>query len=188
MEKDYSLLRPFDLEAAKRGEAICWINNEQHQEYVAGPDSAGDIVFIAKGGYGEFGFRQESHFRMAPLAWVRVSADDPTLRPVYKGDVLWYSAHGFSITVTGLNPYHPDNGLRGDVLNAPRANPRCYKGGEDTWAPFSVWSWTPPKAKREVTLLAYLNDVSLVWVREGMPFAASSVRVPSEDKVIVLEE
>ena len=57
--KDYSLLRPFDLEAAKRGEPILWIDHP--------------IRWVAL---------SDKELRMAPLCWVEG-------RPVYKGDVLY---------------------------------------------------------------------------------------------------
>ena len=57
--KNYSLLRPFDLEAAKRGEPILWIDHP--------------IRWVAL---------SDKELRMAPLCWVEG-------RPVYKGDVLY---------------------------------------------------------------------------------------------------
>lgn len=79
IKKDYSLLRPFDLEAAKRGEAI--------------DDTFGGRVVLVDGPDvgGRYSVRVDGHFavvlgsslRMAPLCWVEG-------KPVYKGDTLYY--------------------------------------------------------------------------------------------------
>lgn len=89
-EKDFSKLRPFDLEAAKRGEALFASVSEPKKvlKYVAGPDKCGAVVVCDENGY--FCYRYRNQLCMAPLAWVRASATDPTLWPVYKGDVLWH--------------------------------------------------------------------------------------------------
>lgn len=89
MGKDYSLLRAFDLEAAKRGEAICWRADGEPPKYF-NVTPAGNIIanFTAvTDGENLWG---PHDFRMLPLAWVRVSKDDPTLRPIYPGDVLYW--------------------------------------------------------------------------------------------------
>ena len=45
MNKDYSLLRPFDLEAAQQGAPVCWHTNTDHpSKYVAGPPDAQAII------------------------------------------------------------------------------------------------------------------------------------------------
>ena len=83
-EKDYSLLRPFDLEAAKRGDAIM-------QEYA--PAFIATLAAISKDGRTVFAeFRDGSAnawltyaVSMAPLCWVEG-------KPVYKGDVLYWKA------------------------------------------------------------------------------------------------
>lgn len=90
-KKDYSLLRPFDLEAAKRGEAICLLNDGERKflavssaGYIITEDPRDSCVGILKA----------THLHMAPLAWAPVSRDDPTLRPIYEGDVLWHTGFG----------------------------------------------------------------------------------------------
>lgn len=123
MEKrDYSLLRPFDLEAAKAGALLtcCPSPAANHLfdgapvwKYVAGPDVDGRILveFIKTGRFASLS-RPES-FRMSPLAWVEG-------RPVYKGDVL-YSKHfataianplpdAGKFTVTGFQDYGDGSG------------------------------------------------------------------------------
>lgn len=91
MKKDYSLLRPFDLEAAKHGEPICFSSGAKITRFIDGPDSVGDLVFVVPDG--QFYFTREKEIRMAPLAWV----ED---RPVYRGDVL-YNKVGQELTATG---------------------------------------------------------------------------------------
>jgi hypothetical protein len=85
-KKDYSKLRPFDLEAAKRGETICRNDDDDESfKYIAGPDSSG--YFVLELPHGEFRFRAERILRMAPLCWVEG-------KPVYKGDVLYNKESG----------------------------------------------------------------------------------------------
>lgn len=81
-QRDYSLLRPFDLEAAKAGALLGDAVGSPTWKYAAGPDSNGNIsVIIIKTGL----FAEPSPtrvFKMAPLCWVEG-------RPAYKGDVLY---------------------------------------------------------------------------------------------------
>ena len=77
--KNYSLLRPFDLEAAKRGEPILWIDNPVR--WIALSDQAGDARNIVEHAQG-LSYVRDKELRMAPLCWVEG-------RPVYKGDVLY---------------------------------------------------------------------------------------------------
>lgn len=82
-EKDYSLLRPFDLEAAKAGVLLC----DQSGSTLAGllcctPDSSGYFrVWIDRIG-GIVSCLHGKSIRLAPLYWVEG-------KPVYPGDVLW---------------------------------------------------------------------------------------------------
>lgn len=82
-KKDYSLLRPFDLEAAKRGEAIIDTDGDECN-YIAGPhkETAEIVVEFPC----DLGFMtcMAQNLRMAPLAWVEG-------KPVYKGDGPIYS-------------------------------------------------------------------------------------------------
>jgi hypothetical protein len=84
-QKDYSLLRPFDLEAAKRGEKICWAENGETASEVFFLKSFVLPVFnicVENEQVGMFGEDCYFQFKMSPLAWVEGS-------PVYKGDVLY---------------------------------------------------------------------------------------------------
>lgn len=88
-DKDFSLLRPFDLEAAKRGELVCWHNDGTKARYVGkcGMDDENDICVE----YLEdcfdvtahtFVMHESDYFRMSPLCWIEG-------KPVYKDDVLY---------------------------------------------------------------------------------------------------
>lgn len=87
-EKDYSLLRPFDLEAAKAGVLLC----DQSGSTLAGllcctPDSSGYFrAWVDRIG-GLVSSLPGKSIRLAPLCWVEG-------KPVYSGDVLEHAKHG----------------------------------------------------------------------------------------------
>ncbi len=107
--KDYSLLRPFDLEAAKAGAPLFEIymygskvkTDEEIGTYIAGPNNLNEyVISYPTNGYMTY-IDSIKAVRMAPLAWVEG-------KPVYKGDTLY--SHFFksggqsqdgSFTVTG---------------------------------------------------------------------------------------
>lgn len=120
-KKDYSLLRPFDLEAAERGEPTCW-------------DDGSVAEFVAYGADGRHCFRLEDdvlalHFadsiRMAPLAWIEG-------RPVYKDDVLYSCVSGVRYVASSDGAIPP-------------------KGMTLKWDNYTegVLTWTAPTVKRE---------------------------------------
>lgn len=80
MEKNYELLRPFDLEAAKRGDAICWRDGDVIQDVTI--TSLGSVCGRWRSDDNERLWQDDEldNFRMAPLCWVEG-------KPVYKGDV-----------------------------------------------------------------------------------------------------
>ena len=87
--KDYSLLRPFDLEAAKNGVLLTGGAGKAHffdgtatWKYIAGPDVEGNVLveIICSGRFNLF---PAERFCMAPLCWVEG-------RPVYPGDNLYW--------------------------------------------------------------------------------------------------
>jgi len=82
-EKDYSLLRPFDLDAAKAGAEIVALVDDgteiELRTFVTGPDRMGYYVVSTDEGVYRLGKAHE--YRMAPLCWVEG-------KPVYPGDVL----------------------------------------------------------------------------------------------------
>ena len=86
-EKDYSLLRPFDLEAAKAGAKLFCINSKNGETECTFIQKAGDELCIH---FERFGFSihdETDSLRMAPLCWVEG-------KPVYSGDVLEHAKHG----------------------------------------------------------------------------------------------
>ena len=89
--KDYSLLRPFDLEAAKTGTPLIEIymheskviTDEEIGTYIAGPNNLNEyVISFSTSGYVIYTVSIKD-VRMAPLAWVEG-------KPVYKGDVLYH--------------------------------------------------------------------------------------------------
>lgn len=91
-ERDYTLLRRFDLEAAKAGEPIC--NGDEIPIRWVGRSGNGELNIIERkisvaGNIVEY--FEDSWLRMAPLCWVEG-------KPVYKGDVLWHKAMGQEVT------------------------------------------------------------------------------------------
>lgn len=145
--KDYSLLRKFNLEAAKNGEEICNAYEQADWDFIAGIDAENKCVLLHIPS-NTFVISNTVSLRMKPLAWVEG-------KPVYKGAVLWYNEFGFSIEVTGNNDYDPNNGLKGKVKEVTKKSHCCYVGGELTWAPFDKWSWNKPKVKREGWINVY---------------------------------
>ena len=91
-EKDYSLLRPFDEAAAKRGEAICGTKEEGPLKFGAGPDREGDVAVFDR--FNGILVLNSDLLRMAPLAWVEG-------KPVYKDDPLYHKETGKQYIVSG---------------------------------------------------------------------------------------
>lgn len=78
-QRDYSLLRPFDLEAAKCGEGVLW--NNHPVRWVDLAEAPRNQLSIVEHGCG-LSYATKDELRMAPLCWVEG-------RTVYKGDVLY---------------------------------------------------------------------------------------------------
>ena len=127
-EKDYSLLRPFDLDAAKAGAPILAVKPMEERSFVIGLDSEGS--YITATNQGVFKYGKDVDYRMAPLCWVEG-------KPVYPGDVLWQSHPSgavFERTVKGLSS-------RGEYLEFE---------GSGAWATdgtASVLTWENPRPK-----------------------------------------
>ena len=167
MEKDYRLLRPFDLEAAKRGEKICWNEDGFLAEYI-GPCGMHDendicIKWIDGSGLAEIGhyvMHESLYFRMAPLTWLEG-------RPVYSGDVLYKKAKtwGKFVKVTGAKP-------DGEFLILECDEPH-YSGTEYADNRRGWLSWQKPKTTREGWVNLYSNRHGLmpnVQLDNGKPF------------------
>ena len=86
-EKDYSLLRPFDLDAAKAGAKLFCINSKNGETECTFIQKAGDELCIHFEMYGFSIHDETDSLRMAPLCWVEG-------KPVYPGDVLEHAKLG----------------------------------------------------------------------------------------------
>lgn len=144
--KDYSLLRPFDLEAAKRGEPIMGIDLSWPLIF-CGTTTNGQVIFVEyadKSG----GDQKVDDIRMAPLAWVEG-------KPVYKGDVLYqyYTKDHKNRLVTISNIF--TNGI--DYLT-------FIEGGN--WAidgNISKLTWNKPKVKKSGWMNSYDSGEHYVY-------------------------
>lgn len=148
MENNLSLLRPFDLEAVKRGEKVVWTDDPQDDagtqwQYVDSDSCANEIVIKSEGlGFIVLGGGEYDHMAMAPLCWVEG-------RPVYRGDVLYYVQHGAyrKFVVQDLNSFAPT----APVFLEDVPNER----GVGCWMSPEKLTWNPPKVKREGWLNIY---------------------------------
>ena len=184
-KRDYSKLLPFDLEAVRdRGEAIIDTDGDA-VAYLAGP-SAKDEICVDMGAFG-FGLAIASDLRMAPLAWVRKSADEDVLWPVYKGDTIYYENQNYGMVVEGYNPRikEKESVAFGEVVWSPHDG--NFTVGEKSWAPWDCYVFTPPKPKPHIKMLCYFTGVELRWIKECHPVAGYWIRVPAKDKVIEVE-
>ena len=166
-QKDYNLLRPFDPEAAKFGDALIDIGGDECS-FVAGPHSITGEVVVE---FSDIGFIlcRSHEISMAPLCWVEG-------KPVYKGDVLygkWDSASPTGYVIGGVG---------GDGI------PIHERSGCPLSDTLDKITWSKSNEKREVKLLAYLTGENLVWKRCDAEVPDFYVRVPSEDKVIEIEQ
>lgn len=162
-KKDYSLLRPFDLEAAKDGALLCGISGQLQLEFIAGPDASGSVCVAVDGNYNMF---WTDDLRLAPLAWVEG-------KPVYKGDGPIYSK---------IAPQS------GQVARCDGEWLVIQSGDFEYRTTAENFTWTRPRVKREIKLAAFIDHWGeLRWVREEL-FANRGLRVPSDDKVIEVED
>lgn len=144
-EKDYSLLRPFDLEAAKAGHEITNENGDA-RIYVDGPDYMGQVC--VKGCQGGLYIDPVGSLFMSPLCWVEG-------KPVYKGDgpLYWKGApnckHGFSLTEVSA-----DGWAHTDPLGCVHID---------------GITWSPPKVKRDGWVNVYHSCDSAAMLSDAWP-------------------
>lgn len=129
---DYSLLRPFDLQAAKAGERIVIreAGNLVERTFVTGPDDHG--YFVVKTSDGWFRFGKDTDYRMAPLAWVEG-------KPVYKGDKMWRKDGQWTYGHEIVGKTKQEDIALGVLLQVTEQG--------TTWS--ENLTWNPPKVKRE---------------------------------------
>jgi hypothetical protein len=154
--KDYSLLRAFDLEAAKRGEAVCLHGGEAARWVGRSESNTANIVEHNKsfaGNVVEYLF--DRYLRMVPLCWVEE-------KPVYKGDVLYFLNKSRVAS-------HVSTDSDGDCF-------LHFNDGSDCWlsGPSPIFdglvacTWTPPKVKREGYVIVACNSTMPREVAEKM--------------------
>lgn len=173
MNNNYSLLRPFDLDAAKNGEPICLADGGSAKFLAHEPGHPylkdwGVIVICPQGisTYSEKGQRWQEEptkhdLRMAPLCWIEG-------KPVYKDDKLWHKQ------------------LRSVVMahHMRSSGTLCDKDNCGTY--LENLTWEIPK--KQLKFLAYIDRSGhLFWRKEGLEAPPDYLRVPSEDKIIELE-
>lgn len=144
-EKDYSLLRPFDLEAVKRGDFVQFDDSDSKLIYIGIPTVGiqgkfgdGCLVFQwiesnnGEPNVGIVGAYEPSILKMSPLAWIEG-------KPVYKGDVLWgrYSFGVYKVEAEEM-VY--------DRLRVKHLEKITFGSCIDT---LDLFTWTPPKTKHE---------------------------------------
>lgn len=139
-DKDYSLLRPFDLEAAKRGEPVLHIDRPSLRVRWVAIAGCGNSNIVEGPVFEGFALKvdyvPDECLRMAPLCWVEG-------RPAYKGDVLYYSDLGAwrKFEVQDSNQFGKDAPLF--LENVPNEHGVGVGIGPDKL------TWTPPTVKRE---------------------------------------
>lgn len=154
--KDYSLLRPFDLEAAKAGAPLFEIymhrskvkTDEEISTYIAGPNNLNEyVISYPTNGYMTY-TDSIKDVRMAPLAWVEG-------KPVYKGDVLYqyYVQDHKNRLVTISDTF--TNGI-GNYLTFTEGGNWAMDGN------VSKLTWNKPKVKKSGWMNCYKHSENSV--------------------------
>lgn len=156
MKRNLNLLRPFDLEAAKRGVPLTqddYLLGEPTWKYACGPDTNGRIMatIISSGGF----IAEPTHtkvFKMAPLAWVDG-------KPVYEGDTLyWKSCDGWYYTFeagsVGI--------IHGDLLQGVSTSPEYVMGKDGkSGVPIESLEWETPHKEYWVNMYSKFSGVPM---------------------------
>lgn len=142
MKKNRDLLRKFNLELAKAGDAICWSHLDESIMFV-GRSTNNNIAIRREDGVIETPY--STSLRMKPLFW----KDD---QPVYRGDSLWHTIAKKWIVVTKLQG-HPDSEEEGYFVDDHGLNaaatlctfdaqpvPLFQLDGKDVFAGDKLWN------------------------------------------------
>lgn len=148
MKKNRTLLQPFDLKAAKKGEKICWSHIEDPVTYI-GSNSKGQIAFESGT---ETNFTTQDQFRMAPLAWVEG-------RPVYKEDVLFYNKESTYPGSKFIAKNYHRWGIAGETYFI---DGRIYDD-EEAYELVKTLTWEKPATKQEAWINIYPDKHQIVY-------------------------
>lgn len=162
MSKDYSLLRPFDLEKAKQGEPICWYLNSMVVLFV-GISINKEVVYKNQDDF--ICFTNADKIKMAPLCWL----ED---KPVYKGDILYRKLPGTNeiqeLTVQSIEKCTEDPFIRFEQENQAEYADNRRKN----------LSWTKPKQKKQGWINVYPARYCYWWTsKEEADSAARRHRI-----------
>ena len=155
-ERNYNLLRPFDLEAAKRGEKICSLFGE-------------DADFIGMKLDGRVVFEVDSlicdclicMLRMLPLCWLQG-------KPLYKGDTVYFTEDGSE---------HVAESFNGEYIV-------CNQGLNEFVIHPDYASWDKPKIKKQYWVNLY-KDESYTYDLIGQAHSSKELadRLADDDRV-----
>lgn len=123
MTNNYTLFRPFDETAAKRGDPICFETGDP-RTFLYGPDIDGYVICLRN----DRGvFITPENLRMAPLGWCAG-------KPVYPGDTLYFARNGESYTFP-REAFGRPNDLTGYSWEPPTVKSLCFRGpvGQLIW-------------------------------------------------------
>lgn len=162
MEKNYELLKPFDLEAAKDGAPICWFWDGQQCRYVAGPNSEGGILVIWEETIGsaikdDCVTAPRANLRMAPLCWVEG-------RPVYRGDELYFTGGLYGDTII-------IDDVTGDSF------PVAWEANKAGCVAVSSLTWSKPKKLHQVWINLYKDGSAIAYEGKGLADSNKENRV-----------
>lgn len=152
--KDYSLLRPFDLEAAKAGEIVQWYQDNSTLEYIGPSTSLGEAGCFkwlsGEDTTGTYEGYKAEQLRMAPLAWVEG-------KPVYKGDVLYSSFFK-------EHPSDKENLTGHFVVGGYGTDGQFYKAANAAFrTTINSCSWNNPKVKKSGWMNSYGSGENYVY-------------------------
>lgn len=162
-QKCFGLLRPFDLEAARGGDPICWCRDGEKPRYFIVTPAGNVLANFTDDPDGE-NLWPSHQLRMAPLCWVEG-------KPVYKGDVLYRHGYNHEFKITGYE--EKSGGLQKPCLTYD--NTREY---------VEKFTWTPPKAKSEWWVNVYPGPYIAPTLHKTK---AEADRVANEERIACIK-